>query len=144
MDALCILQDDISDWERQCLDVTNLYANASVTICAASSTTCRQGFLRQRGLRIRMPFSSVRRPGMSGSYYLQFKYAGLPGGLLFSEETADAHHSRWGQRGWVYQESFSASRKLLFGNANLHYYSSSSVHSMGSGSDKKLNGLMLF
>ena len=143
IDALCILQDDISDWERQCVDIANLYANASVTICAASSITCQQGFLRQRGLRIRIPFQSVTRTNMSGSYYLQFKYAGLPRGDLFSEEAADAHYNRWGNRGWVFQESFSASRKLLFGNANVHYYSSSSVHSMGSGARKRIDYLAL-
>jgi hypothetical protein len=90
VDALCILQDDISDWERQCVDVAELYANAIVTICVPSSTSCRQDFLRQRGLRIRLPFVSVRRPTLSGSYYLQFKYAGVPRGDVFNEGDADA------------------------------------------------------
>lgn len=142
VDALCILQDDISDWEAQCVKVAELYASASVTICAASSTSCRQGFLRQRGLRIRIPFRSVRGP-ISGSYYLQFKYAGLSRGLVFSDDTADFQHSRWGNRGWVFQENFSASRKLVFGNASLHYYTPSSVQTMGSDTTQKVNGSVL-
>lgn len=137
VDALCILQDDISDWERQCVDVAKLYAAASVTICAASSTTCRQGFLHQRGPRIRIPFRSIRRPDIAGSYFLQFKYAGLPRGLVFSEASADTRCSRWGNRGWVFQENLAASRKFVFGNANIHYYSPSSVQSMGSASKER-------
>jgi hypothetical protein len=143
IDSLCILQDDISDWERQCVDIAALYAHASVTICAASSITCREGFLRQRGPRIRMPFQSVKRPGLSGSYFLQFKWAGVPPGQIVSEETADSIHSRWGNRGWVFQESLSSSRKLVFGNANIHYYSPSSVKSMGRGNEKRTDGLAL-
>jgi len=49
VDSLCILQDDISDWEQQCLEVAAIYGNAYVTIIAASSTSCLEGFLQQRG-----------------------------------------------------------------------------------------------
>jgi hypothetical protein len=83
-----------------------------------------------------MPFASVRSPGLSDSYYLEFKYAGFPRDQVFSQEVSDAQHSRWGGRGWVSQESNSASRKLLFGNSNLHYYSFPSVKSMGFQSKK--------
>ncbi|KAI0541016.1 heterokaryon incompatibility protein-domain-containing protein [Xylaria digitata] len=133
VDALCILQDDISDWERQCRDMAKLYQGAHIVLCAASSASCLQGFLSQRGHRIRMPFRSARRPSITGSYYLQFKYAGCPRGVIFSEAAADTQHNRWGNRGWVFQESWSASRRLVFGNANLHFYCPSGIQSMGNG-----------
>ncbi|TGJ86178.1 hypothetical protein E0Z10_g2601 [Xylaria hypoxylon] len=131
VDALCILQDDISDWERQCRDMAELYQSAHIVLCAASSASCLQGFLGQRGRRIRVPFRSARRPSVTGSYYLQFKYAGCSRGVIFSEATADTQHNRWGNRGWVFQESWSASRRLVFGNSNLHLYCPWGVQSSG-------------
>ncbi|KAL8383357.1 hypothetical protein RB595_006891 [Gaeumannomyces hyphopodioides] len=131
VDAICILQDDITDWQRQCVDVARLYAGAAVTICAASSTSCREGFLGQRGHRIRMPFSSSKRPGLSGSFYLQFKYATSQPNDIFFDPDADVAHSRWSSRGWTFQENIAASRKLVFGSSNIHYYSLGSVRSMG-------------
>lgn len=133
IDALCILQDDITDWQRQCVDVARLYAGAAVTICAASSTSCLQGFLRQRGTRIRMPFVSSRRPELSGSFYLQFKYVTSRPGNVFFNADADILHCRWSHRGWTFQENVASSRKLVFGNANIHYYSPVTAQSMGSG-----------
>ncbi|KAI0914089.1 heterokaryon incompatibility protein-domain-containing protein [Ustulina deusta] len=132
VDALCILQDDISDWERQCRDMAELYRSAHIVICAASSASCLQGFMGERGYRIRVPFRSTRKPSVVGSYYLQFKYAGCSRSVVFSEAAADMQHNRWGNRGWVFQESWSASRRLVFGNANLHLYCPWGVQSMGS------------
>ncbi|KAI0514459.1 heterokaryon incompatibility protein-domain-containing protein [Xylaria bambusicola] len=131
VDALCILQDDISDWERQCADMAQLYQSAHVVLCAASSASCLQGFLGERGHRIRMPFQSTRKPSIVGSYYLHFKYAGWSRGFMFSEASADMAHNRWSNRGWVFQESWSASRRLVFGNSNLHLCCPSGVQSMG-------------
>jgi len=73
LDSLCILQDNDSDWEEQCVEVANVYNGALVTFCAASSTFCLEGFLQQRGARIRMPFQSARRPTISRCYDIQFK-----------------------------------------------------------------------
>ncbi|KAM3426581.1 hypothetical protein MY4824_009909 [Beauveria thailandica] len=73
IDSLCILQDDISDWEKQCIDVCDIYANASVTICAASSGSCLQGLLRQRGTRIQIPFSSTLHPATLDKRRLQIE-----------------------------------------------------------------------
>ena len=131
VDALCILQDDISDWERQCTDMAQLYRSAHIVLCAASSGSCLQGFLDERGRRIRMPFLSTIDPSVVSSYYLHFKYAVCSRSVMFSEVAADMEHNRWGNRGWVFQESWSASRKLIFGNANLHLYCPTGIESMG-------------
>jgi len=44
-DALCILQDDGSDRDYQCTQMDNIYGNAYVTICSASSANCEEGFV---------------------------------------------------------------------------------------------------
>ncbi|VUC29144.1 unnamed protein product [Clonostachys rosea] len=141
VDALCILQDDISDWERQCVSVASLYAGASVTICAASSTTCRRGFLQPRGTRIRVPFQSIRNPQIQGSFYLHFTYAGFSRDSMYNEKDADINLCRWGNRAWVYQERESASRMLLFGNANIHYIAPQWSISIGSSRVPTIEGL---
>lgn len=46
VDSLCILQDDISDWERQCRQMNDIYGKACITLIAASSSTCQEGFLQ--------------------------------------------------------------------------------------------------
>ena len=126
VDALCILQDkeDSSDWDEQCKDVTSIYSNAYVTISAASSTSCTEGFLVQRGPRLRLPFSSARRKWATECFDLQFKWAtrldssvhGFASALFDDRETC-----RWRHRGWTYQESGSSTREILFGDSRLYY-----------------------
>ncbi|KAF2253746.1 HET-domain-containing protein [Trematosphaeria pertusa] len=130
VDALCILQDDISDWETQCADMTKIYGNAYVTLCAASSTSCGEGFLRQRGIRVRVPFQSRRRPTITGSYYLQAKYVSNVE-YLDDEMSSDHYYTRWYCRGWTFQERVSSTRKLLFGNANIHFFCENRSETMG-------------
>ncbi|KAI0126395.1 heterokaryon incompatibility protein-domain-containing protein [Xylariales sp. AK1849] len=45
IDSLCILQDDIADWHQQCTDMDKIYGHAEITIVAASSSSCREGFI---------------------------------------------------------------------------------------------------
>ncbi|KAK0647208.1 heterokaryon incompatibility protein-domain-containing protein, partial [Cercophora newfieldiana] len=48
VDSLCIIQDDNSDWEVEALKMATVYSMATVTIIAASSTSCHSGF-RHKG-----------------------------------------------------------------------------------------------
>ena len=126
MDALCILQDkeDSSDWDEQCKDVTTIYSNAYVTISAASSTSCTEGFLAQRGPRLRLPFSSARRKWATECFDLQFKWAtrlNNSGHDFISASFDDRETCRWRHRGWTYQESESSTREFLFGNSRVYY-----------------------
>ncbi|KAK0732180.1 heterokaryon incompatibility protein-domain-containing protein [Lasiosphaeris hirsuta] len=45
IDALCILQDSVSDWESESRKMATIYSVAKLTIFAASSTSCHSGFL---------------------------------------------------------------------------------------------------
>lgn len=73
VDALCISQDDPADWDRQCVDMHKIYGNAFVTLCAASSQSCRQGFLQPKPEhRILMPSRSSFAP-FSGQYCLRLR-----------------------------------------------------------------------
>ena len=46
IDALCIVQDDDNDWERQSLLVPESYVHPDLTVIAARSCASRNGFLR--------------------------------------------------------------------------------------------------
>jgi len=45
VDALCIIQDDQTQKQQEIAAMPNIYQNAHVTICAARSRSCDEGFL---------------------------------------------------------------------------------------------------
>lgn len=131
VDALCVLQDDASDWERQCVDMSKIFGNAHVTFSAGSSHSCHEGFLLTDRRRIRMPFSSALRPGFAGSYSLkvvssEFSFRD------FYMATDELRICRLASRGWAFQESISSRRRIWFGDVNLHFLCSDSFETMGS------------
>lgn len=134
VDAVCILQDDPSDWERQCTEMHKVYGTAYVTLCAANSRSCDEGLLRQSGRIIRIPFQSHRAPDTEGSFLIQYKGVAssrftdeLRSGSLF----LDTMSSRWGHRGWVFQEATLSTRRLIFGARDLHFLCSESQQQRG-------------
>ena len=48
IDALCIVQDDAEDWEREAVKMGDIYAAAQFTISALNSTNTRQSILNKR------------------------------------------------------------------------------------------------
>jgi hypothetical protein len=46
IDALCIIQDSPTDWDRESSQMPSIYANSSITVAAAASTDSRGGFVR--------------------------------------------------------------------------------------------------
>lgn len=123
VDALCIVQDDPSDWQRQCTEMHNIYGSAQVTLCATNSRSCDEGFLRQTGRIIRIPFQSRRTPHTEGFFLVQYKghttsYAGELGSAFIYTDT---RLSRWSSRGWIFQETILSTRRLIFGASDLHF-----------------------
>ena len=48
IDALCIIQDSVEDWERESAEMGSIYQNSSVTIAATSSADADSQFLNER------------------------------------------------------------------------------------------------
>lgn len=48
IDALCILQDNMEDWEKEAAVMGKVYSNAAVTIAATAASGSNQGFLLAR------------------------------------------------------------------------------------------------
>lgn len=124
VDALCILQDDDddNDWNQQCVDMCSIYSNAYVTLCASSSRSCSDGFIGRKGQLFEVPFMSGKRENIRGKYVLRAVFTRSE---LFIGHSAmanwDREGSHWANRGWVLQERFSATRKIIFGDFSLHF-----------------------
>ncbi|KAJ4013506.1 hypothetical protein NW752_007808 [Fusarium irregulare] len=124
IDALCILQDDASDWEHQCTQMDNIYGNAYVTICSASSANCEEGFVfkKDKTPAIRMhPIHPVAKPTLFAIYLPFFHH--------YAAEDLDK--AEWHIRGWTFQERMGSSRIVTFGQQNLHFACQDVGRSMG-------------
>lgn len=139
IDALCILQDDHSDWEQQCAEMHNIYGSAQVTLCAANSRSCNDGFLQQKSSCVRLPFQSYLAPDMASSFLVQ--HIGHLSGrsnppwdssneswLLLS---TDLRKTLWNERGWVFQENQLSTRKLIFGQCSIYFVCDHTEHARG-------------
>lgn len=139
IDAICIVQGNASDWQEQCSQMGDIYGMATVTLIAGSSSTCRASFLK----RERVQKIMYRTPSESGgersyliTYHGHYQHPGedvvpprfpwLP--ISGSEDSTyitpfwrDLTESAWARRGWTFQENFLSSRKIVFGNAEVHF-----------------------
>lgn len=120
IDGLCILQDDTSDWERQCTQMDDIYGHAEVTLVAASSDSCRESFLQPEAPRTMLPFNSIRRPGFGG--LLQVEFSGCTKPYTIPENFHGLTHSRLATRGWAVQERILSTRMILFGRHGAHFF----------------------
>jgi hypothetical protein len=113
IDALCIIQDSISDWEQQAQNVPDVYGNAELTIMAARSDDSRKGFLnlsnwyKPRASPVMLPyktFGSTRGTASCGA------------GLKRNRDVGPTE-----RRAWCFQESILSQRIATFGKEQLMF-----------------------
>jgi hypothetical protein len=119
VDALCIIQDDKSDWEREAATMDSVYSKAYLTIAAASSDHCDGGFLQVSYYKYEIPKAPEvhRRGDISKEGAEQMNYA-------MNADLRAANHTRaWlgtftnnplFSRSWTLQERELSSRILHF------------------------------
>lgn len=119
IDSLCIIQGDSSDWEQECAIMSEIYANASVTIAGAAAGNARTGFLHKRE-----PIS-----GQSCDVQVRARQAPTAG-VTVTLSSNENHEWQWSrgeldsplnQRGWTMQEYVLSPRKLFFGSQQMYY-----------------------
>lgn len=135
IDSLCIIQDDIIEWEEESQVVAQIYQDALVTIIPSASESCNDSFLRRslpRVETVEMNFeSSITKPPMRGSFFIDEPISTNCSGLsLFYQDTAE---SKWGNRGWTFSERLFSTRRIYFGKNAIHwscggFYSSEIQH----------------
>ncbi|KAK0643414.1 heterokaryon incompatibility protein-domain-containing protein [Cercophora newfieldiana] len=129
IDSLCIIQDDLQDWEREAARMAHVYANAWVTISADAATDADKGFLgppsrmvpAYKSIPVTAPDGGdghalertvhVRKRGFLAEE-LPFHYWSVPTAGLRSGQVSG--RSKLATRGWVFQERILSPRTVHF------------------------------
>jgi hypothetical protein len=67
IDCLCIVQDDLEDWNREAVCMAEIYSNAALTIAASGSSDGSDGFLSSCNMA---PWTPVCFEDTDGSFEL--------------------------------------------------------------------------
>ena len=121
IDALCIIQDDKQDWQREAANMGLVYSHAILTVCALGSSSCHQGFLDRSAAVISIPFQSKIDISIEGSYTLRAHPIKKHQQLLRDSEVLDHEESSWSTRAWTFQEFELSTRILFFGRSRIHF-----------------------
>ena len=112
IDALCIIQDSVDDWEAEAPTMRHVYANSVCTVAASASNTPEKGMFRYRepkthpGWARTVQSSLVTgRPWPCYIFDTDYWRRQIDGPLL--------------NRGWVLQERYLSPRVLYFGKSQL-------------------------
>ncbi|KAL7951609.1 heterokaryon incompatibility domain-containing protein [Trichoderma barbatum] len=128
IDALCIIQGDVADWEKESQAMTEIFRNSIVTIIPLRTTSCNDGFL-ERNPNIKVHYHSAEW-NVSGSFLLRhipFSYENAESSIRdepsFSDRpvSLEIQNSVWHTRGWTFQEDIFAMRKLYFGQLMMYW-----------------------
>ncbi|KAK5652262.1 hypothetical protein OQA88_10610 [Cercophora sp. LCS_1] len=107
IDALCIVQDDEDDWERESSRMAAVYSNASCTISAHTAQDSNAGFL---DASLEPPPTLVLR---SSRYFFNPRRT-ITHLTLLGSFGDQVKRSFLSQRGWVFQERVLSRRLLHF------------------------------
>lgn len=123
IDAVCIIQDNREDWEKEAEHMGAIYFNAFVTVVALASSSCHQGFLeRTTGLPI--PFTSSIDYSIQGTLQLKhvtFRGMNLLKSLGWRTSDIDLSFSAWPTRAWTVQEMELSPRLIYFGPSRVWF-----------------------
>jgi hypothetical protein len=113
VDALCIVQGDVQDWERESTMMGDIFQNSYFTICASSTESCHESFLSQATDTLDVPFVSHVDRGIRGTYRLIAR-SSASSDRIHENDWEDINGS-WRSRGWVFQEIVLSPKLVIFG-----------------------------
>lgn len=149
IDALCIIQDDREDWEKESRMMAEIFQNSLATLVLLRTASCNEGFL-ERNPSIKISYQN-RQWGVRGSFFLRhmpFSYLDAESAIRAAPSFSDRpislelRHSPWQTRGWTFQEDMFSMRKLYFGQLMMYWDSLKPVDIMRTENtiiDDKLN-----
>ena len=114
VDSLCIIQDSLSDWEKQCMEMARIYRDSYVTLAGPAASGCETGFLHLR------PTSDQVTIQLDDEE-LELEVA------LSCYDVGGESHCFWperdsplAKRAWVLQERMLSGRTLYFGTSRMY------------------------
>lgn len=126
VDALCIIQGDKVDWDRESQMMGQVYYSCDVAICPISSDSCLEGYLGARPQGLDINFRSSRQKHISGTYRLVLSSTDVDEERMLRSRPGpplarDLNRSSWNHRGWTYQEEVLSPRMIIFGHSMSHF-----------------------
>jgi len=122
VDRLCIVQDDVPDWEEQAKKMCDIYEGSHITISAFGAEGGDDGlFLPREGVpSIRIPCATSTKimGDMSVTYPCGPSDPRFEGCLSFE---AELRTNAWNSRGWIMQERLLSRRIVHFGKFQLYW-----------------------
>lgn len=120
IDSLCIIQQDVEDWEKQGAKMASIYEHSYITLAATSGRSSHDGcfFTASPEYRAR----EIKLPDESGVEHRMFVRRHLPHWLLPNPAhslKSYAQHFPLLERAWVYQERLLSRRVIHFGPHEL-------------------------
>lgn len=111
IDRLCIVQDDEAQREKELEKMGAIFANAYVTISAATARSCEDGFLHERQVQSRAYTPPIKLPCYSPS--------GLRDHVMLFQRGSATTREPIHHRAWTLQEDLLSPRVLFYGDFEL-------------------------
>ncbi|RDL31806.1 uncharacterized protein BP5553_09208 [Venustampulla echinocandica] len=129
IDSLCIVQDDLQDWEIEAARMGDIYENAYATLFAERANHCDDGlFQTVEDKSIATDWVreiESRNPQTNDQYWIlaSFRHSYYPNSLSPEEAfcLVDKPISQLQSRGWIMQEEILSRRKICFSRTELHW-----------------------
>lgn len=99
VDALCIIQDDVTFRDQEINNMAAIFSNAKITVTAAGGPDSAYGLRGINGGFPRKPLQTCKLPDSS---------------LVVRHHPTSLSLTIWGSRGWNFQEELFSTRKIIF------------------------------
>jgi hypothetical protein len=132
VDALCIFQDSLDDWQNEAPKMERVYQNAVLTIVAADSPAVSSGIFKQRDIisSCSLPWEvpeSLPPINLDSNSEDRESDLGPLKSVLITRNKADYQrnylpdpsNSRWASRGWTLQEDLLSWRTLSYTSTQM-------------------------
>ena len=115
VDALCIIQNDKEDWEREAVTMSAVYENSILTIAAIDEPKADQGMFRKRTYAPRPYNRDYPKDSTTGSFGYSHPF------YVYSHNCRRRPLGELDTRGWCLQEQFLSPRILSYVDGELFW-----------------------